>query len=397
MDTIDVVYHHGGEFVTSKDGVLVYEMETIDVEEKIDVDTLDVFAMRNHYLALRYEKIEECWWLVSGRSLQTGRNKLKTDAELLELVFHAQRNGNEIHIYYEHAVSVPELAEECPKLIEMTPTPTQIPTESPTVIDLESSPQRNIPTMSTQPTQPHVTPTQNSNIDTINPTKSNSNNKPKSSKPVVTKQVKPNPKPSVKPTAKPTVKPTVKPTSMPNMPNMPNMKPTDEAYVPRADELWTDDEDEDEDEVRVTQAKKKDAIKRRGVAKDLKKAREEIMLEDDGLVADSDLDIDLGLHFGKDANAVGEEDEYHAYDADSDGKDSWESLKMKTPPNSEDEANEVVDDTPMFKEGVKFGEVRLEVGMRFKSKKDFMDAVREFTLQELGRWCSSGMKAIGVH
>ncbi|MED6132180.1 hypothetical protein PIB30_016819 [Stylosanthes scabra] len=223
MDTIDVVYHHGGEFVTSKDGVVVYEMETIDVEEKIDVDTLDVFAIRNHYLALGYEKIEECWWLVPGRSLQTGRSKLKTDADLLELVFHAQRNDNEIHIYYEHAVSVPELAEECHKLIEMTPTPTQIPTESPTVIDLESSPQRDTPTMSTQPLQPHVTPTQNSNTDTINPTKSNSNNKPKSSKPVVTKQVKPNSKPSVKSTTKLTVKPTVKPTSIPNMSNM---KPT---------------------------------------------------------------------------------------------------------------------------------------------------------------------------
>ncbi|MED6115698.1 hypothetical protein PIB30_093173 [Stylosanthes scabra] len=71
MDKIDVVYHHGGEFVTNKDGVLVYKMEAIDVEEKIDVDTFDVFAMRNHYLALGYEKIEERWWLVPDRSLQT--------------------------------------------------------------------------------------------------------------------------------------------------------------------------------------------------------------------------------------------------------------------------------------------------------------------------------------
>ncbi|MED6161554.1 hypothetical protein PIB30_061888 [Stylosanthes scabra] len=50
---------------------------------------------------------------------------------------------------------------------------------------------------------------------------------------------------------------------------------------------------------------------------------------------------------------------------------------MKTPPNFEDEANVVEDNTTLFKEGVKFGEVRLEVGMRFKSKKDFMDAVRD--------------------
>ncbi|MED6178854.1 hypothetical protein PIB30_111446, partial [Stylosanthes scabra] len=115
---------------------------------------------------------------------------------------------------------------------------------------------------------------------------------------------------------------------------------------------------------------------------DLKKAREEIMVEDDGLVADSDSDDALGLVFGRDENLAEEDEEDDAYDADSDGKDSWHSLEMKSPPNSEDEANTVDHDIPLFEEGGKFGEVRIEVGMRFKTKRDFMDAVREFTLQE---------------
>ncbi|MED6183549.1 hypothetical protein PIB30_038862 [Stylosanthes scabra] len=380
MAVIDIVFHHGGEFVTKEDGEMVYEMESIDVEEKIDTDTLDVFAMRDHYQALGYEKIKQCWWLVPGRPLQIGRRVLDSDNELLELVFFAERNGNKIHIYYEHEVSVPELVEDCPKLIEMTPTPSQVQTDAATVIDLEDSPQKDIPVKTSPPTETHTT--------------------------------KPTEKPTVNPTNKKTTKPNTKPSAKP-LPARPQTRSAtrvsprktkkkvvedpaseddgssshdsydsveDNVYIPRADDLSSDDEDEDE--IRISQARKKDSNRKRGDAMDLKKAREKIMVEDDGLVADSDSDDELGLVFGRDENLAEEDEEDDAYDADSDGKDSWHSLEMKTPPNSEDEANTVDHDTPLSKEGVKFGEVRIEVGMRFKSKRDFIDAVREFTLQE---------------
>ncbi|MED6191656.1 hypothetical protein PIB30_002466 [Stylosanthes scabra] len=284
MAVIDVVYHHGGEFVIKENGEMVYEMEAIDVEEKIDVDTLDVFSMRNHYMALGYEKIEKCWWVIPNRPLRTGRRVLGTDGELLELVFHAQKNGNKIHLYYEHVVSVPKLVEE-----------SYVPTNA-------------------------------------NPTK---------------------PNPHKKTTAKPTVKKTTKPTTKPNVvrPNVvkPNLvKPQtrsatrvsprkakkvvenpvseddgssshdsydsveDNLYVLRADELSSDSEDEDE--IRITQARKKDSNRRQRAAMDMKKAREEIMLEDDGLVVDSDSDSDLGMGFVKDANVAKEHEEYDAYD-----------------------------------------------------------------------------------
>ncbi|MED6210500.1 hypothetical protein PIB30_064647, partial [Stylosanthes scabra] len=98
----------------------------------------------------------------------------------------------------------------------------------------------------------------------------------------------------------------------------------DNLYMPRANELSS--KDEDEDEIRITQARKKDPNRKRGTDMDLKKAREDIMLEDDGLVVDSDSDIDLGQVFGNDENVAREHEEYDAYDADSDGKESWESL-----------------------------------------------------------------------
>ncbi|MED6114008.1 hypothetical protein PIB30_076082 [Stylosanthes scabra] len=190
-----------------------------------------------------------------------GERVLDSDNELLELVFFAERNGNKIHVYYEHEVSVPELVEDCPKLIEMTPTPSQVQTDASNVIDLENSPEEDIPVKTSPPTETHVTFTQNSNSktannDTTNPTQSNitfanptnvgpkkgntTNSKPnpknfkptgKNSKPIAKSTSKPAAKPTVnatpnkttKPTEKPTVNPTNKKTTKPN--TKPSAKP----------------------------------------------------------------------------------------------------------------------------------------------------------------------------
>ncbi|MED6209419.1 hypothetical protein PIB30_054528, partial [Stylosanthes scabra] len=110
-------------------------------------------------------------------------------------------------------------------------------------------------------------------------------------------------------------------------------------YTPKADELSS--EDEDEDDFIITQARKKDRKRKTGSDINLKKAREKIMVDDDGLVVDSDSDVYLGQVFGNEKNVAGD------HDADSDGKDSWESLEMKIPPSSEDEDNDADDDTPL--------------------------------------------------
>ncbi|KAL4337660.1 hypothetical protein AHAS_Ahas12G0132400 [Arachis hypogaea] len=79
---------------------------------------------------------------------------------------------------------------------------------------------------------------------------------------------------------------------------------------------------------------------------------------------------------------------YHAiqdegYEESDDG-DSWHSEEMKTPPNSEDELEEVDSDEvfPVFRDGGRFGELRLAVGMTFTTKMEFKEAVREYCIQE---------------
>ncbi|RYR72019.1 hypothetical protein Ahy_A02g006222 [Arachis hypogaea] len=110
--------------------------------------------------------------------------------------------------------------------------------------------------------------------------------------------------------------------------------------------------------------------------------KEKICVDEDAYVeGNSDIEVDFGK-VGTDKN-----DDYDAYDpgTDSDGANSWHSLEMKTPPNSEDELEEETESDevfPVFREGARFGELHLEVGMKFNTKWDFKEAVREYTIQE---------------
>ncbi|MED6197997.1 hypothetical protein PIB30_061994 [Stylosanthes scabra] len=97
---------------------------------------------------------------------------------------------------------------------------------------------------------------------------------------------------------------------------------------------------------------------------------------DDGLVEDdSDEDIDHGLR-----DVVLDALDPSAYPEES---DSWHSEELNTLPNSEDEKFDGdSDEFSMYKEGTRFGNLELRVGMKFFTKHDFREAVREFTLQE---------------
>ncbi|MED6182502.1 hypothetical protein PIB30_028995 [Stylosanthes scabra] len=133
-EVIAFVYHHIGKLVTKNDDEVVHEMGGITEQPNQEVDTLDVFAIRNFHKDIGYDQIEECYWLVPGRPLSIGLMVLDTDAEMKEMCFYAERNRRKIHIYYEHGVSVPNPVEECPYLIEFPPSPMPVQAETPTPI-----------------------------------------------------------------------------------------------------------------------------------------------------------------------------------------------------------------------------------------------------------------------
>ncbi|MED6208196.1 hypothetical protein PIB30_042853 [Stylosanthes scabra] len=121
MVYLTLFYHHGGSFVTKDNGTVVYEVDNVDVQDRLDEDTLDVFAVRNHHHNLRYPKIDNYRWLEPGNPIETGLRSIVHDVDLMEMVRLAKENNNSVHIYYEHVVSDPQVEEEVPQLIEMTP------------------------------------------------------------------------------------------------------------------------------------------------------------------------------------------------------------------------------------------------------------------------------------
>ncbi|RYR17902.1 hypothetical protein Ahy_B03g062571 [Arachis hypogaea] len=155
----------------------------------------------------------------------------------------------------------------------------------------------------------------------------------------------------------------------------------DEPYMPA-----TVDVSSEKEEVvgKRSIGKKTDAKKR--ATTDNKEVNE--MVEDDEIVCAESGSEDDEFFFGP-IPKVCETGAYYdaqdkAYD-ESDGGESWHSEKMKTPPNSEDELEEVESDEvfPVFREGGRFGELKLKVvGMKFNSKMEFKEAVREYCIQE---------------
>ncbi|XP_072063697.1 uncharacterized protein [Arachis hypogaea] len=114
----------------------------------------------------------------------------------------------------------------------------------------------------------------------------------------------------------------------------------------------------------------------------LGKGNEKILHEDDGLVQEvSDAEVDLGfVGYGDEGAEDGLDPGVDSYDTNS-----WHSEEMKTPTNSEDELAEENDSEeacPLFREGARFGELHLEVGMKFGTKWEFREVVREYTIQE---------------
>ncbi|MED6126377.1 hypothetical protein PIB30_077737 [Stylosanthes scabra] len=148
MVHLTLVYHHGGSIVTKDNGSVVYEVDNIQELDQLDEDTLDVFAVKNHYLALNYEKIAKCSWLVLGSPLDTGLRPITIDVELLEMCRAVRENNNKIHIYYEHVISMPHVEEDVPELIEFTPNSVTVQeSQSP----MENTPPKSPPSQHSRP------------------------------------------------------------------------------------------------------------------------------------------------------------------------------------------------------------------------------------------------------
>ncbi|XP_025641450.2 uncharacterized protein [Arachis hypogaea] len=433
-EKLDIMFLHGGDFKKNAEGIMIYSPDNKACLGDLDTNTLDVFYIRNYHKELGYNDIKQCWWHVPGKGLENGLRNVNSDKEIREMVNCARTNEGLIDIYFEHTVSVPEVLEgdntvvylddhggegcnagidtdvsppltQTHALVVAPPIPKVVPNTS-----CKSSPKKN----KTSPRQ-----SQPNHAKTANPSKTTKplkkTNSPKATKPTKpTKLTKPTKisqptKPSQNTKSDKSNK--QKLSKRPSISKRPCTRSAARGFSSKVFnnevpfDVSSDSSDSEEDSMfkpgpdegsssdseatgndpktgsRIRRNMTHAAVGKRNISP-LGKGKEKILHEDDGLVEEvSDAEVDLGfvgcVHEGvEDGLDPG---------VDSDGTNSWHSEEMKTPPNSKDEleeGNESEEASPLFMEGARFGELHLEVGMKFGTKWEFREAVREYTIQE---------------
>ncbi|RYR71131.1 hypothetical protein Ahy_A02g005428 [Arachis hypogaea] len=358
---ITIIFHHGGSFITEADGSMSYNGGEICELPDVDTDTLDVFFFRDYHKNIGYDKVSQTWWLVPNKPLQTGLRAITDDKELMEMCYLAQENKGVIHVYYEHEVSEPVYIEEAEPMAskgkELMVISTIFPTPNPTTnATTEPIPTTTPCTLTSEPKKPTDT------------------TKPKES-PSLVSAVAYGRRPLTRAATTGNIARIIRKGKQPKIAFVAlsssnessdshdsDDSAEDEPYRPSGDEVSS------EEELPLDRLAAKTNVKlRTKTDKKLTKLKKAVMVEDDGAVcADSDSEDDE-IIFGPIPKFGSSVAPYHdvqdeAYN-DSDGGDSWHSEEMKTPPNSEDELEEVdLDDVfPAFREGGRFGELRLEV------------------------------------
>ncbi|RYQ98395.1 hypothetical protein Ahy_B08g094435 [Arachis hypogaea] len=130
MDVLlDIMFYHGGNFEKDDEGNLRYTPDNLTCLGDLDEDTLDVFFIRNYYKELGYDKILHCWWLVPGRTLETGLRNLNSDDKLRKMCFLAHKNNGLVDVYFEHGVSSPDYLQDQEKKVGMDNTGVDIAEE----------------------------------------------------------------------------------------------------------------------------------------------------------------------------------------------------------------------------------------------------------------------------
>ncbi|RYR11873.1 hypothetical protein Ahy_B04g069393 [Arachis hypogaea] len=403
-EKLDIMFYHGGDFKKNAEGIMIYSPDNKACLGDLDTDTLDVFYIRNYHKELGYNDIKQCWWHVPGKSLDYGLRNVNSDKEIREMVNCARTNEGLIDIYFEHTVSVPEVLEGDNTVVYLDDHGGEGSKKKNKTSPLQSQPSHSKtanPSKTTKPLKKTISPKATKPTKPTKPTKLTKLTKPtKISEPTKpsqsTKSDKSNKqKLSKRPSIfrRPYTRSAARGFSSKVFNNKVLFDVSSDSSDSEEDSMFKSGPDEgssSDSEATRNDPKTGSRIRRNmthaAVGKrninPLDKGKEKILHEDDGLVEEvSDAEVDLGfvgcVHEGvEDGLDPG---------VDSDGTNSWHSEEMKTPPNSEDEleeGNESEEASPLFREGARFGELHLEVGMKFGTKWEFRKVVREYTIQE---------------
>ncbi|RYR76966.1 hypothetical protein Ahy_A01g001461 [Arachis hypogaea] len=285
-EMLDIMFYHGGD---------------------LDVDTLDVFYLRNYHKKLGYDEIKQCWWQVPGKGLENGLRSLNNDKEIREMVKCAKINNGK---------------KNSPRLTQPLPPNTKVAsntkgTQPPSTVSKNQN-QTKKPiklTGSIQPTKPIKT-TQNTKTDKTN--KSKQPNKNSISR-------------------RPCTRSAARGFQSKVFNNDIPFEVSSDSYESAEDSLFNPNLDEDSSSNSDTGVKNINSGSRSRVNKNqnekilrnvgpLAKGKEKILVEDDAFVqevSDEEVDLDFigsfteGVEYGLDPGA------------DSDGANSWHSVTQR--------------------------------------------------------------------
>ncbi|MED6112681.1 hypothetical protein PIB30_063743 [Stylosanthes scabra] len=87
------IFHHGGDFIQSLLGDLVYANGLVERFEEMDIDKVNFEDMKKLFEGLGYRNFMHVYWLdKNAPELETGLNLLEGDDGIRELIDHLRMN-----------------------------------------------------------------------------------------------------------------------------------------------------------------------------------------------------------------------------------------------------------------------------------------------------------------
>ncbi|MED6186011.1 hypothetical protein PIB30_062641, partial [Stylosanthes scabra] len=107
------IFHHGGDFIQSPLGDLMYANGLVERFEEMDIDKMNFEDMKKLLEGLGYRNFMHVYWLdKNAPELETGLNLLEGYDGIRELIDHLKMNLEfEFHLYWKHVINEPVLAE----------------------------------------------------------------------------------------------------------------------------------------------------------------------------------------------------------------------------------------------------------------------------------------------
>ena len=124
---ITFVFHHIGKLDKDSRGRLQYIGKEVTEIERVNVDTLNIFFVEGLLMDIEYTGFKECYWLKPGMELDGGLRLLRRDMDVVKMCEATIKNGNRVHLYFEHPMVDNPKVVDVSKALECSPSHTTPP------------------------------------------------------------------------------------------------------------------------------------------------------------------------------------------------------------------------------------------------------------------------------